>query len=189
MSDVIKREKIKKMDSSIKEELKKAGLERVAACYQCGTCTGGCPSGRRTALRTRAVIRRALIGDESIFEDDDIWLCSTCYTCYSRCPRNVPVTDAIIYLRNMATERGFIKPSHKALTHFLAKTGHGVPGDQKWYDLRAAYGIQAQPPTTQSDPKYVEEIQTIYESTGFGDIVGFPEEKKEEPKKEEAKKK
>ncbi|MHA1733189.1 MAG: CoB--CoM heterodisulfide reductase subunit C [Promethearchaeota archaeon] len=179
MSDVIKRERITKMDSSLKDAIIKAGLERVAACYQCGTCTGGCPSGRRTAIRTRTIIRRALIGDETILEDDDLWLCSTCYTCYERCPRNVPVTDVIILLRNIATERGFIKPSHKNLTHFLGKTGHGVPGDQKWYDLREAYGLQARPPTTQSDPKYVEEIKTIYKSTGFGKIVGFPEEEEE----------
>ena len=180
MSEVIKREKIKKISSSIKVAVKEAGLERIGACYQCGTCTGGCPSGRRTALRTRALIRRALIGDETIFEDDDLWLCSTCYTCYERCPRNVPVTDVIILLRNMATERGFIKPSHKNLTHFLAKSGHGVPGDQKWYDLRAAYGLAPRPPTAQSDPKFVEEIQKIYESTGFGKIIDFPEEKKDE---------
>lgn len=194
MSEVIKREKIEKVDPSIKQAIFDAGYERIGACYQCGRCTGGCPSGRRTAIRTRNIIRRALIGDETIFQDDDIWLCSTCYTCFERCPRKVPVTDVIIFLRNMATERGFIKSSHKALTHYLAKSGHGVPGGDKWYDLRAKYGLQAQPPTTQSDPKYIEEVQKIYESTGFGEIVDFPpkeegaEEKKEETKKEEEKK-
>ncbi|GAB4317717.1 MAG: CoB--CoM heterodisulfide reductase subunit C [Promethearchaeota archaeon] len=179
MSDVIKRERIRKISSEIKDAIRKAGLERIGACYQCGTCTGGCPSGRRTALRTRALVRRALIGDESIFEDEDLWLCSTCYTCYERCPRDVPVTDVIILLRNMAIERGFMKPSHKNLTHFLAKSGHGVPGDQKWFDLREAYGLPPRPPTAQSDPKFVKEIQAIYKSTGFDETVGFQVEQDE----------
>ena len=44
-------------------------LEVVRACFQCGTCTGGCPSGRRTAIRTRQIIRKALIGLDEVLTD------------------------------------------------------------------------------------------------------------------------
>ena len=47
--------------NDITEELvKDEALKAVKACYQCGRCTGGCPSGRRTAIRTRQIIRKEI---------------------------------------------------------------------------------------------------------------------------------
>ncbi|MBD3350655.1 MAG: CoB--CoM heterodisulfide reductase subunit C, partial [Candidatus Lokiarchaeota archaeon] len=177
--EYIKRKKIAETSEKISDEVVKSGLERIRACYQCGTCTGGCPSGRRTALRTRAIIRKALLGVDEVLSDPDIWLCSTCYTCYERCPRNVPVTDIIIMLRNLATQKGFIRPSHKGLTHMLIDTGHGVPipegeGGEKWRKLRESYDLPSLPPTVHSEPGALEEIQTLCESTEFGILVEYP---------------
>jgi len=192
----IKRDKITKADTDIADTLVKSGLDRLRACYQCGTCSGGCPSGRRTAMRTRSIIRKALIGDESVLQDDDIWMCSTCYTCYSRCPRDVPVTDIIIMLRNLATQKGYMKSPHKALSHMLIDTGHGVPiaageGGDKWRDLRKSYDLPPMPPTTHSHPESVDEIQTLIKSLKFDELVEYKakeEEKKVETKKKAAKK-
>ena len=72
----IKRKVYKSTDSKITQKFVDAGLEKLRACINCGTCTGSCPSGRRTAYRTRSVLRRALTGDESVLEDIDIWFCS-----------------------------------------------------------------------------------------------------------------
>ena len=182
----IKRDKIDKVDSRITEEMVKDSLERIKSCFQCGTCTGGCPSGRRTAMRTRALIRKALLGLEAVLDDKDIWLCSTCYTCYSRCPRNIPVTDIIIKLRNLATQKGKILDSHKGLTHMLISTGHGVPlpdGDSNWSKLRESYNLDSRPPTTASHPEAVKDIQTLVKSLKFDDLVGFPKKDKKDNKK------
>ncbi len=169
------------ISNAITEELiKDEALKVVRACFQCGTCTGSCPSGRRTAIRTRQVIRRIALGLDEVISSDDIWLCSTCYTCYERCPRSIPVTDVIIKLRNLATQRGFMKPPHRAVTHILAKTGHGVPlGTQKggednnWSLLRASYGLPNIPPTTLSHPDAITDIQTLMHATGFDELVGW----------------
>lgn len=189
--EYIKRESICETNDEISEEIVKAGLERIRACYQCGTCSGGCPSGRRTAMRTRAVIRKALLGIDEVLEDPDIWLCSTCYTCYSRCPRHVPVTDIIIMLRNLATQKGFIRPSHKGLTHMLIDTGHGVPiakgeGGEKWRKLRESYDLPSLPPTVHSHDDALKEVKTLVKSLAFDELVeyGKEEEKKEEKKDE-----
>jgi len=135
----IKRKVHKDLNTRIAQKFVDAGLEEIRACINCGTCTGSCPSGRRTAYRTRSAIRRALTGDDSVLKDIDIWLCSTCYYCYERCPRNIPVTDMIIKLRNIAVEEGYILDAHFSLaTNIFLKTGHGVPANgeenKKWRD-------------------------------------------------------
>ncbi len=184
----IYRNRINKISSEISDEIVADDLELIRSCFQCGTCTGGCPSGRRTALRTRAVIRKALLGIDQVLSDPDIWLCSTCYTCFERCPRQVPVTDIIIKLRNLATQKGKILEPHKALTHVLIDTGHGVPiNDKKWSDLRESYDLNPLPPTTHSHPDAVKEIQTIVKSLKFDKLVDYKTSAKDSNAKEEKK--
>lgn len=167
----IKREILTTINLEMQNRFKDLGLDIIRACINCGTCTGSCPSGRRTALRTRSLIRRILIGDENILNDIDLWFCSTCYTCYERCPRNIPVTDIIIKLRNIAVEKGKILDSHFNLCELFHDSGHGVPinapDHQKWRDLRKSLGLADLPPTIHSFPKELEECQKILKLTGF----------------------
>ncbi|MHA1719460.1 MAG: CoB--CoM heterodisulfide reductase subunit C [Promethearchaeota archaeon] len=176
------------------EIIKDEALKIMRACFQCGTCTGSCPSGRRTAIRTREIMREAVLSLEEVLSDEDIWLCSTCYTCYERCPRNIPVTDVIIKLRNLATQRGYIKPAHKKVTEILANTGHGVPlgisnkeESNQWSLSRESYGLPKIPPTTHSHPEAVKEIQKLMQLTKFDKLVdlrlNIPDEKENHKKK------
>ncbi|MFX1236374.1 MAG: CoB--CoM heterodisulfide reductase subunit C [Promethearchaeota archaeon] len=184
----IKRKVFKTVNSRIADKFVEAGLEKIRACINCGTCSGSCPSGRRTAYRTRSAIRRALMGDESVLEDIDIWFCSTCYTCAERCPRNIPVTDMIIKLRNIAVEEANILDSHQGLSEMFYACGHGVPahGDnnKQWRDLRESYGLPALPPTVHSFPKAVEELQALMKSTGFRELLDNVKKIKESRKNE-----
>ncbi|MGV9172456.1 MAG: CoB--CoM heterodisulfide reductase subunit C [Promethearchaeia archaeon] len=194
MSENIKRKVFKGMNTKISDKFVEAGLEKLRACINCGTCTGGCPSGRRTAYRTRAALRKALLGDESILTDPDIWMCSTCYYCYERCPRDIPVTDMIIKLRNIAVDECHIMDSHFGLADkIFYKTGHGVPANQpdqkKWRDLRESYGLPALPPTVHSHPDAVEECHTLMKEVGFRALLDkIGRAKAEEKAKQEAKK-
>lgn len=190
----IKRKVHKGMSTKISQKFIDAGLEKIRACINCGTCTGGCPSGRRTAYRTRSAIRKALTGDESVLEDIDIWLCSTCYYCYERCPRNIPVTDMIIKLRNMAVEEGHILDAHFGLaTNIFFVTGHGVPANgeanQKWRDLRESYGLPPLPPTVHMHPEAVKECQELLKSVGFTELMENAKKLKEARAKSEEQKK
>ncbi|MFW9895966.1 MAG: CoB--CoM heterodisulfide reductase subunit C [Promethearchaeota archaeon] len=186
----IKRKVFKSSSSRISKKFVDAGLEKLRACINCGTCTGGCPSGRRTAYRTRSAIRRALTGDESVLKDIDIWLCSTCYYCYERCPRNIPVTDMIIKLRNIAVEEGYILDSHFGLANnIFYNTGHGVPANgennKKWRDLRESYGLPPLPPTVHSHPEAVKECQELMKIVGFKKLMDNAAKLKQERAKEE----
>ncbi len=174
---------IRKVSNEILEEIiKDEALKAVQACYQCGRCTGSCPSGRRTAIRTRQLMREALLGMDDVLRDPDLWLCTTCFTCFERCPRSVPVTEIILKLRNLACQKGFMMPSHKGLTHILFKTGHGVPlavpvqptTENNWTKLRQSYGLPPIPPTTHAHPDAVKEVADLMKSRGFDKLVGYP---------------
>ncbi|MGY5855454.1 MAG: 4Fe-4S dicluster domain-containing protein, partial [Candidatus Thorarchaeota archaeon] len=64
MTDSISRETIdnEDIDPEFVDKIVKAGADRIRTCIQCGTCSSVCPSGRRTAFRTRELIRKALLG-------------------------------------------------------------------------------------------------------------------------------
>jgi len=116
-------------------------------CIQCGTCTASCESGRWTALKTRMIIRKVVLGDLSVLSDPDIWLCTTCYQCYERCPRDVRPTDVIMELRNYATKLGNISPNHRAVVGYLTNYGHAVPINDEIKQRRVELGLDELPPT------------------------------------------
>ena len=79
----------------------------VRACIQCGTCTGSCPNAYAMDITPRAMWRRVLAGDlEGVFKSRTFVLCSACYTCTLRCPRGLPLTDAVFALKQMAARQG-----------------------------------------------------------------------------------
>lgn len=176
---------IKDFTDDLANSLKKAGYPQIDACIQCGTCSGGCPSGRRTALKVRAIIRKVQLGIDEILTENDIWYCSTCYTCLERCPRKLPITDMLIYLRNLAVQNGFMLESHLDLCKKLYSTGHGVPiDDDKWSELRKSYGLKQIPPTVHSNQKDLEEIQILLQSAKFDKLINLDSEKEEKNEEE-----
>jgi heterodisulfide reductase subunit C len=147
-------------DREIIVALKKHGFE-VNSCMQCGTCTSSCPSGRWTALSIRRIMRRAAMGDATVLADPDIWLCTTCYNCFDRCPRNLKVTDAVIELRNLAAKRGFIHKNHRKVVDILHKTGHAVPINSEIKELRKKLSLPEVPPTLAMYPEDTEKMAKV----------------------------
>ncbi|MFW9795024.1 MAG: CoB--CoM heterodisulfide reductase subunit C [Candidatus Thorarchaeota archaeon] len=174
MTDGISREIIdnEDIDSDFVDKIVEAGADRLRTCIQCGTCSSVCPSGRRTAFRTREVIRKALLGlKDEVLASPDLWLCSTCYTCLERCPRQIKVTDAIIIMRNMAVDHGFMLPQHRKASQKLIATGHAVPIDDANREIRKDLGLKELPPTTHSNEKALKDVQEILKRTGFKDLI------------------
>lgn len=184
MTDNISRETIhdEEFDSDFIETIVEAGADRIRTCIQCGTCSSVCPSGRRTAFRTRELMRKALLGlKDEVLSSPDLWLCATCFTCLERCPRQIKVTDAIVIMRNMAVEEGFMLPQHKGTSKKLLETGHAVPLDkERWGDLREKVGLERIPPTVHSDKKALADVQEIMKRTGFKKLVEKEAEEEEE---------
>jgi heterodisulfide reductase subunit C len=182
MAEKISRETIdnEAIDSDFVDTIVKAGADRIRTCIQCGTCSSVCPSGRRTAFRTREVMRKALLGlKDEVLASEDLWLCATCLTCLERCPRQIKVTDAIVIMRNMAVEEGYMLPPHRKTAQKLLETGHAVPIDDKNKEKRKQLGLKEIPPTVHSHKDALKDVQTIMERTGFQELIEEEEEKEE----------
>lgn len=154
------------------------------SCIQCGVCTSGCPAARFTDYSPRETSRRALEGDVSLLEDDDIWYCYYCYTCQSRCPRHNSVAVINQVVRGMQVENGRGRPHVEMFAewcgNFYEKGAGGDPHPQfahlvdawgeKYTDymehlleIREELGLgDLYPPD-----EVVEEVRTIFEETGF----------------------
>lgn len=162
------------IDPDFKKEVMDAGAESVAICFQCGTCTGACPSGRRTPYRIRQLVRRAVMGlKDDVISDDTIWMCTTCYECQERCPRAIKIVDVVKIVRNYAAQAGYMAPAHKMTGSFVIKTGHGVPINDATMALRKSVGLDKLPPTTHSFPEALEEVQKITKAAGFDKLIGY----------------
>ncbi|MGE5416208.1 MAG: 4Fe-4S dicluster domain-containing protein [Acidobacteriota bacterium] len=82
---------------------------RTSLCYQCGKCSAGCPVAFAMDYTPRQIIRLLQLGlvDEAV-NADSIWICATCETCSSRCPRGVEIASLMDTLRREALHRGII---------------------------------------------------------------------------------
>jgi heterodisulfide reductase subunit C len=179
MTDKITRETIgiDAIDSEFVDRIVEAGADRIRTCIQCGTCSSVCPSGRRTAFRTRELMRKALLGlKDEVLASPDLWLCATCLTCLERCPRQIKVTDAIIIMRNMAVQEGYMLPQHRKTSQKLLETGHAVPIDKANMEMRKELGLQEIPPTVHSHEKALKDVKEIMRRTGFKKLIEEQEE-------------
>ncbi|HKM13341.1 MAG TPA: CoB--CoM heterodisulfide reductase subunit C [Candidatus Methanomethylophilaceae archaeon] len=154
------------------KEMADAGCEGAKLCFQCGTCTASCPSGRLTSYRIRKLIRQTQLGlKEVIVEGNDLWDCTTCYACEERCPRDVPIVDIIISLRNIAVAEGHMFDGHKATAKSFYSTGHTVSFNDKVKTQRDALGLSGMPPTVLGNSKAMEDLKKILDATNFNTIV------------------
>ncbi len=79
--------------------------EMVRGCMQCGTCSATCPNHFAMDLVPRQMWRLLLFGmDEEVLHSKTIFLCSSCYSCSLRCPRGLPLTEAVAALKRAAWE-------------------------------------------------------------------------------------
>ena len=163
-------------DPDFTAEFIDAGIETVKHCFQCGTCSGSCPSGRRTPYKVRQIVRKCLLGlKEEVISDDALWMCTTCYTCQERCLRSVKIVEIIKKARNVAAHAGYMAKPHKMTGVYVINTGHAVPINDNVKALRSKIGLSEVPPTTHAYPEALEEVQKLCKITAFDELIGFDE--------------
>jgi len=91
--------KLKKGD--LVKEVEELCGENLFGCYQCGTCSAGCPFIEDMDLSPDEVIRYVILDKKEVLNSKTIWLCAACYTCAERCPRDINITKIMEALRQI----------------------------------------------------------------------------------------
>jgi len=118
-------------DPTFIEEIKKMpGGEKILDCIQCGVCAGSCHARFAMDYSPMQILKMAHLGlKQDVLSSSTIWICASCYTCASRCPRGLNIPAIMSGFKNMAMKNNVpapiaLKPKfHKAFTEIVGKYG------------------------------------------------------------------
>lgn len=99
----------------VKEVMELSG-ENLYGCYQCGTCSAGCPFVEEMDLSPDEVIRYVILDRKEVLNSKTIWLCSSCFTCAERCPRDINITKIMEALRQIILRKSIDKTALKCIS-------------------------------------------------------------------------
>ncbi len=97
---------VNKVRGAFVREVEEISGEDLLACNQCGKCSAGCPVAAVMDLLPSQVIRMAQLGMEEVLESRTIWICASCLTCVSRCPKGVDLPRLMEALREISLRAG-----------------------------------------------------------------------------------
>ena len=84
----------------------------VKMCMQCGVCAGSCPLGKHWDHPPQEIFMMIRAGKrEEVLTSDSMWMCTSCYNCIVRCPRELPITHIMHGLANYAKRLGLTPKS------------------------------------------------------------------------------
>lgn len=138
----------------------------LSYCYQCSTCSGGCPVALITngAYNPRKIIEEAILGFENkLIEEQNpsVWLCSTCQKCVELCPQKVELTEIFTLIKNECFERGDIPEAFLAQGQAILENGVAIPYSNAIISRRKKLGL----PNINTAP--LDELKELLKETNF----------------------
>jgi heterodisulfide reductase subunit C len=103
-------------------EVEELSGENLFGCYQCGTCSAGCPFVDEMDLYPDEVIRYVILDRKEVLNSKTIWLCSSCFTCAERCPRDINITKIMEALRQIILRKKIDRTDLKNISIVEKKT-------------------------------------------------------------------
>lgn len=104
------------METSLTSQVQALSGESLELCYHCHKCTAGCPVVGAMEYGPDTVLRMVALGQrDEVLRSRDIWLCSGCYTCATRCPNDIDIAAVMDALRQSAVAEGYPAGERDAL--------------------------------------------------------------------------
>jgi len=124
MSDLNQQMAARYQNNFLKEIEEQAEMgEWVKMCMQCGLCSGSCPTHFQACWEhpPQEIFMMIRAGKrEEVLSSSSMWMCTSCYNCYVRCPRKVPVTHVMHGIAEYTYRIG-LSPKQQPTQH-LSKT-------------------------------------------------------------------
>ena len=84
-------------------------VPEISRCYQCLTCTLGCPVAFAMDLYPHEILKYVQLGaKEKVLGSSTLWVCASCEACATRCPQEIEMVQVMDLLRRMAMEEGTV---------------------------------------------------------------------------------
>jgi heterodisulfide reductase subunit C len=96
-----------RLGSSFVARIEKVSGQKLLACYQCGKCSAGCPMAAHMDVLPNQIIRMAQLGmEKQLLATRSIWMCVSCMTCNTRCPKDIRIAEVFEALRQTVLGTG-----------------------------------------------------------------------------------
>ncbi len=116
LEGTVKIEDLKLKKGDLVKEVEELCGENLFGCYQCGTCSAGCPFIDDMDLSPDEVIRYVILDRKEVLNSKTIWLCSSCFTCAERCPRDINITKIMEALRQIILRKKIDRTNLKKIS-------------------------------------------------------------------------
>lgn len=106
------------LQSNFLKNVEEISKQKIFDCYQCGKCSAGCPISFEMDYLPSLIIRMAQFGmEKEVLRSKTIWLCASCETCTTRCPREIDIAAVMDGFRILAVRRG-VRPRLRTVRLF-----------------------------------------------------------------------
>jgi heterodisulfide reductase subunit C len=117
---------VHELDREFAGEVNRKSETDLNLCYQCRTCSNGCPFVAAMDYPPNVIIRMVQYGmRQQALDCSTIWVCVNCHTCSSQCPNNIDIAAIMNTLTKMALEERVRVPT-QAILDFHLQVLHSI---------------------------------------------------------------
>ena len=164
------------LEKRVADLIKELGAERLMYCMQCGAYASICPLARvGFEWYNKKLIKALILGlKDELLDDPTPWACVACNRCTEICPRRVSPFEVMFAMRRLMVEEYAIPTLAIEGARSLYEHGHAVYMTGR--EARKKVGLPEKPPSTDADPKALEDLRKILKQTKLAELGLIPME-------------
>jgi len=119
---------------------------KLATCLQCGTCSASCPAVALMDYPPRQLWEMLRLGlRDQVLNSRTFWLCTQCYACQVRCPRDIHIAETMRHLREWAVANGYAVPPALLTMRDSVNASYNILNEDNQNHLIWAQNLDPQP--------------------------------------------